>query len=283
MSKRILDGGFNLTVYDINKEAAAPLLEKGAKWSGTPRDLAKSCEVVVSCLPTPQVVEQVVYGQNGLREGWTKGKVYVDMSTNSPTLLRQIAQDAGSLGVAVLDAPVSGGISGADTGNLTIMVGGDAATLEKVRKVLETMGKLIFHVGTVGCGNVAKLINNTISLTCGAINAESFVLGVKAGIAPQMLWEIICNSTGNNWRLRQYPESVFRGNFEPGFKLSLGCKDIGLAMQLGRDCGVPLRVAAAVEQNMIEAKAAGLGDKHTDAVILPLEKLTGVEVRSTQR
>lgn len=283
MSKRILDAGFDLTVHDIKKEVAAPLLERGAKWGNTPKDLAKSCDVVVSCLPIPKVVEQVVYGKNGLKEGWVKGSIYIDMSTNSPSLIRRIAEDARASGVAVLDAPVSGGIKGADTGALTIMVGGDVASLEKARKVLEAMGKRIFHVGEAGCGNVAKLINNMISLTCGAINAEGFVLGVKAGIDPHVLWEIICASTGYNWRLHEYPESVFRGNFEPGFRLSLGCKDIGLAMELGREYAVPLRIGAAVEQNMIEAKAAGLGDKHTDAVILPLEKLAGVEVRSTQR
>lgn len=286
MAKRILDAGYNLTVHDLKKEVATQLLDQGAKWGNTPEEVARSCQVVVSSLPDPQAVEQVVYGQNGLKAGWKKGDIYIDMTTSSPSLIRRIAKDAITMGVAVLDAPVSavtGGTKGAETGTLTIMVGGDAAALKKVHKLLEVLGNHIFHVGDVGCGSIAKLINNMISLTCGTIIAEGFVLGVKAGINPQLLWEMVNVGTGNNWRLQQYPKTVFRGDFEPGFALNLGRKDIGLAVELGKEYGVPLRVAAAVEQSFIEAKAAGFGNKTTDGVILPLEKLAGVQVRLPQK
>lgn len=283
MSKRILDAGYELTVNDINKEIAAPLLEQGAKWGDTPKDLAESCQVVISSLPTPQIVEQVIYGQNGLKEGWKSGDIYVDMSTNSPTTIRRIALDAKTMGVSVLDAPVSGGTKGAEMGTLAIMVGGEPAILEKVKKVLETMGQKVFHVGDVGCGNVAKLVNNLIALTTGSICAEGFVLGVKAGIDAQVLWDIISISSGNSWSLQQYRQTVLQGNFSPFFRLSLGCKDIGLAMELGKECGVPLPLGAAVEQKFIEAQAAGHGDKGADALILPLEELTGVQVRSAKK
>jgi 3-hydroxyisobutyrate dehydrogenase-like beta-hydroxyacid dehydrogenase len=215
--------------------------------------------------------------------GWKTGDIYVDMSTNSPTVIRQVAKDAKAMGVAVLDAPVTGGTRGAEDGTLAIMVGGDKLCLEKVRQVLQAMGNKIFHVGDVGCGNVAKLVNNLISLTNNTICAEAFVLGVKAGIDPQTLWEITTSGTANNWNLQQYPQTVFQGNFEPGFRLSLGFKDIGLAIQLGRECGVPLLVGAAVEQSFLEAKAAGLEDKSVDAVALYLEKLVGVKVRSAKK
>lgn len=282
MSHRILESGYNLTVHDIKKEAASHLLEKGAKWGNTPKDVAKSCPVVISSLPTPQDVEQVIYGKNGLKSGWKDGDIYVDMSTNSPSTIRRIAEDARALGVAVLDAPVSGGTKGAEMGTLAIMVGGDAASLEKVKKILATMGQKIFPVGDVGCGNIAKLVNNMIALACNSITAEGFVLGVKAGINPQVLWDIIKVSTGNNWNLQQYPNTVFRGNFEPGFKVSLAYKDIGMALALGKEYGVPLPLGTAVQQDLHDAMAVGLADKGVDAVILPLENTVGVKVRSSE-
>jgi 3-hydroxyisobutyrate dehydrogenase-like beta-hydroxyacid dehydrogenase len=282
MSRRLLEAGYDLTVNDLRKEATTNLLEKGAKWGNTPRDVAKVCQVVISSLPAPKDVEQVVYGANGLKSGWKEGDIYVDMSTNSPSTMRRIAEDAKTMGVTVLDAPVSGGTKGAEMGTLAIMVGGDSASLEKVRKVLEAMSQKIFPVGDVGCGNIAKLVNNLISLACNSISAEGFVLGVKAGINPEVLLEIIKASTGNNWCAQQYPNSVFKGNFEPGFKVGLAYKDIGLALELGREYGVPLPVGAAVQQDLHDTMAAGFTDKGVDAVILPLENAVGVKVRSPE-
>jgi len=175
---------------------------------------------------------------------------------------------------------VSGGVVGAEAGTLSIMVGGDADTLGAVHKVLEAIGSNIFHVGDVGSGNVAKLINNMISLTCSAINAEGFVLGVKAGVDARKLWEIITVSSGNNRSLQGYPQTVFQGNFEPGFRLALACKDVGLALGMGKEYSVPLPVSAAVEQRLLEAKAAGLGEKGSQSLILRLEEITGVQVRA---
>ena len=282
MSRNIQAAGYELVVNDIKKETATQLLEKGAEWAPSPKAVAESCRIVISCLPSPQIVEQVVYGTGGLKSGWKKGDVYIDMSTNSPLTIRRIAEDARAKGVIVLDAPVSGGTKGAEKGTLTIMVGGDSDGLKKVRKVLEAMGKNIYHVGEVGCGNVAKLVNNLIALACNSITAEGFVLGTKAGINPEVLYEIIKVSTGNSWTLQQYPNTVFQGNFEPGFKVSLAYKDIGLALALGDNYGVPLPVGKAVKQDLEEAMAAGLSDKGVDSVILTLEKATGVQVRTSK-
>jgi 3-hydroxyisobutyrate dehydrogenase-like beta-hydroxyacid dehydrogenase len=279
MSRRILEAGHELTVNDINKEAAAPLIQKGAAWADTPAAVARDCRVVISSLPKPQDVEAVVYGKDGLMQGWRKGDIYIDMSTNSPTLIRRIAGDAKAKGVSVLDAPVSGGVKGADAGTLAIMVGGEAAALEKARPILETMGQRIFAVGGPGNGNVVKLINNLISLICNSASAEGFALGMKAGIDPAMLLEIIKVSTGDNWCARQYPNTVFKGNFEPGFKVSLAYKDINLALGLGRENGVPLPVGEAVKKDLEDTIAAGYQDKGIDAVILTRENATGVKVR----
>ena len=283
MARRILEAGYELVVHDLFKEAAEPLVKKGAAWADSPAEVARACRVVISSLPKPQDVEQVVYGKNGLIQGWRKGDIYIDMSTNAPSLIRRIAADAKAKDVSVLDAPVSGGVRGAEAGTLAIMVGGDAAALEKARKILEAMGQKIFPVGDAGCGNIAKLVNNLISLASNSISAEGFALGVKAGIDPEVLLEIIKVSTGDNWCARQYPNSVFRGNFEPGFKVGLAYKDINLALALGKENGVPLPVANAVKKDLEDTITAGYQDKGVDAVILSLEKAAGIKVRSKQK
>jgi 3-hydroxyisobutyrate dehydrogenase-like beta-hydroxyacid dehydrogenase len=282
MSAHILEAGYALTVCDINKAAAASLLEKGAGWADSPREVAQSCEIVISSLPTPRDVEEIVYGENGLKAGWKTGDIYIDMSTNSPSTIRRIAEEAQKMGVAVLDAPVSGGTGGAAKGTLAIMVGGDPAVLEKARKVLATIGSSIFPVGAVGCGNIAKLVNNMIALATNAVTAEGFVLGTKAGIDPGVLYNILKVSTSNSWSLEQMPGTVFRANFEPGFKMSLGRKDMGLALALGREIGVPLSVGAVVQQELDAAVEAGFAEKNVQAVILPMEQKSGIKVRTSQ-
>ncbi len=280
MSGHLMEAGYELVVHDLNKEAAEPLLKRGSHWADSPKQVAEACEVVLSSLPSPLAVTEVVYGDDGLMEGWKKGDIYVDMSTNSPTTIRQIASDAAAKEVTVLDAPVTGGTEGAEEGTLVIIVGGDRGCAQKMQGVFQAMGKKTFYAGEVGAGNVAKLVNNVISLTSNVIMAEAFVLGVKAGVDPQTLWEVASSGTANNWDLVRLPRFTFKGNFEPGFRLSLACKDVGLAVQLGRECGVPMSVAAAAEQSFLKAQAAGLGDKSVYSIIQHLEQLVGLEVRS---
>jgi 3-hydroxyisobutyrate dehydrogenase-like beta-hydroxyacid dehydrogenase len=282
MARYILEGGYNLSVHDLRKETATHLLKKGAKWADTPRAIAETCDVVFSSLPDPEDVQQVVYGDDGLMEGWKAGDIYADMSTNSHDLVTRIVKDSAKKGVTFLDAPVTGGTKGAEEGNLVFIVGGEKAALEKIEGILYTMGKKIYHVGDTGSGTVAKLVNNVISITSNAIMAEAFVLGVKAGVDPQMLYEVAFSGTARNWDLEKYPDSVFIGDFEPGFRLSLASKDVGLALQLGREFGVPLPVAAAVDQSFLAAKAAGFGEKQLYSIFEFLENLVGVQVRTAK-
>ena len=279
MVNRIWEAGFTPHIHDLNKAAAEPMLKKGMRWCESPAEVARDCRIVISSLPMPKDVEQVVYGKNGLKEGWKSGDIYIDMSTNSPDVIRRIARDAVAMGVSVLDAPVSGGTRGAENGTLAIMVGGDKAALEKARPVLEAMGQRIFPVGDAGCGNIAKLVNNLISLACNSASAEGFALGAKAGIDPGVLLDIIKVSTGNNWCAQQYPNTTFKGNFEPGFKISLAFKDINLALDLAKENNVPVPVSAAVRKDLEDTIAAGLGHKGVDAVILSRENASGVKVR----
>jgi 3-hydroxyisobutyrate dehydrogenase-like beta-hydroxyacid dehydrogenase len=282
MARTVMAAGYDLVIHDSSREAAAPLLEKGATWAGSPAEVGKTCRLIITMLPTPPIVEEVALGPSGLKATWQAGDVYVDMSTNSPSVVRKIAEEAAEQGVKMLDSPVSGGTGGADAGTLTLMVGGDAAVLEQVRPVLETMSKNIFHLGDVGCGNIAKLVNNMVGLTCNSACAEGMALGARAGIDPRALYELMTVSTADNWSLRQYPNTVLKRNFAPGFKISLAHKDINLALGLGEELGVPLDVAKAVKNDLAAALANGHGDKNVDAVILSREESTGVTVQGAE-
>lgn len=279
MARNVQKAGFDLVVSDVEKSCAAELLENGAAWADTPAAVAEACRVVITSLPTPPIVEEVVLGPSGLKEGWQAGDIYVDTSTNSPPTVRRIAEEAAGLAVEVLDSPVSGGIRGAEAGTLTLMVGGEASVLEKARPMLEPMAGTIFHVGEVGCGNVAKLVNNLVGLICNSACAEGMALGAAAGIDPQVLYDLMVVSTADNWSLRQYPHTVFKRNFAPGFKINLAHKDINLALALGEEYGVPLPVAQMVRADLAGAMEKGLGDNGVDGVILPREEVVGKVVR----
>jgi 3-hydroxyisobutyrate dehydrogenase-like beta-hydroxyacid dehydrogenase len=239
MSRHILEAGYSLYVHDLKKEASQELINKGAKWADNPKSMAERCEVVLSSLPGPKDVEEVVYGTDGLMAGWKDGDIYVDMSTNSATTMRKIAADARAKGVAVLDAPVSGGTRGAESKRLSIMVGGDGQVLEKVREILDTIGDRIFHVGDIGCGSIAKVVNNMIAFTCNEITVEGFVLGTKAGIDARKLREVVMSSSGSNWSAEHTIPQIFQGDFEPGFRINLAIKDISLALALAKEYTVP--------------------------------------------
>jgi len=280
MATRLLEAGYDLTVHDINRGAARALLDQGAKWANTPKAIAELCRVVISMLPGPPEVEQVVYGSEGLMAGWKKGDIYMDMSTSLPDTTRQVAKDAEPKGVAVLDAPVTGGVPGAEAGTLTIMVGGAPDTFQKVIRILEHLGKKVFHMGDNGCGNITKLVNNLISLTCSYISAEAFVLGVRAGVDTRKLWEAVTSGSGNNFQLQEvWPITILEGDFEPAFALGLAAKDVSLAMTLAREYEIPLPIAATVEQCFIECKASGLAKKSAATHIWRLEELAKVKVR----
>ena len=280
MARHLLEAGHDLTVYDVVKNAAQDLLDKGAKWVGMPRAIAESCPVVITMLPGPAEVEEVVYSANGLMAGWKQGNIYIDMSTSLPSTIRRVENDARPKGVSVLDAPVSGGVVGAEAGTLAVMVGGDQSIFEKVRgDILEDIGDKINYMGDIGCGSITKICNNLIAFACSNINNEAFILGVKAGIDPKKLREAVLASTGSNRSLENWPQNVFRGNFEPGFKLKLALKDCRLALTLSREYGVPMPLAATVEQRLLDATAAGLGEKGCKSPLLRLEELTGVKIR----
>lgn len=283
MAANVLKAGYELVAHDIRREAATPLLENGASWADTPAELAAECDVVLTSLPGPREVEAVALGEGGVLEGMRAGGVYIDMSTSSPTLIRSIAERFAAKGAAVLDAPVSGGPVGARTGRLAVMVGGDRDVYERVKPALDAIGDRVGYIGGVGSGSIAKLMHNCIGYGLQTIVAECLTLGVKAGVDAAPLFEAICNgSVGRGSTFANtYPNTYLAGNFDPpSFALRLAHKDVGLALELAREYGVPMSVGSIAYQEMTAALNRGWADKDSRiAMLLQEERAGGVEVR----
>lgn len=283
MAANALKAGYELVVHDIRREAATPLLENGASWADTPAELAAECDVVLTSLPGPREVEAVALGDGGVLEGMRAGGVYIDMSTSSPTLIRSIAERFADKGASVLDAPVSGGPVGARTGRLAVMVGGDRDVYERVKPALDAIGDRVGYIGGVGSGSIAKLMHNCIGYGLQTIVAECLTLGVKAGVDAAPLFEAICNgSVGRGSTFANtYPNTYLAGNFDPpSFALRLAHKDVGLALELAREYGVPMSVGSIAYQEMTAALNRGWADKDSRiAMLLQEERAGGVEVR----
>lgn len=280
MATNLLNAGFKLVVYDINRDALDKIAAKGAGVGFDPADVASKSGVVITSLPSPDILEHVVLGKNGILEGAMEGTILITTDTILPETIYKIFAHAKKKGVPVLDAPVSGGPHGAKAATLTIMVGGDKQTFEKCMSIFKAIGKNIHHAGPSGTGCIAKLINNLCSFVNTAAVCEGFVLGVKAGIDPKILYQVMSTSTGRSYALEhKLPNQIAKGNFEAGFSLKIATKDLTLITSLGRIHGVPLFITNVVEQLFQLAKAKGLGERDHVAIVTVLEEIAGVKVR----
>lgn len=280
MAGHVLAAGYALTVHDAREAAAAPLVDKGARWAASPAEVATASDVVFTSLPGPPQFEVVALGETGVLGGLCDGGVLIDLTTNSPTTVRKVAEAARTRGVEVLDAPVSGGVFGAEARRLAIMVGGDKATFERCRPILEAFGDHVVYCGATGAGSATKLVNNMISLSLNMLLGEALTLGVKAGVELETLVDVIQSSSGATWKLGEnYPKYLFKGNFEPGFAIDLAAKDLRLGTNLAKELGLPLEFANLAEQRFIEAQARGWGGQHADIVVAIQEERAGVELR----
>jgi len=282
MSKNIQKAGYPMVVFDTRKDAEKELVSKGAQSAKSPAEVAKLCDIVFTSLPGPVEVEAVALGAEGLVHGIHKGSIYVDLSTNRPSLLRKIAQVFGEKGAAVLDGPVSGGVPGANSGILAIMVGGDKQVFEKIKPVLNSFGNNVVYCGIVGSGNICKVGHNMASIVLQQALAEALTMGVKAGVEPQALWDCMRKGAlGRNTVLHQrVPESLFRDKFDPPkFALALATKDVKIATEVGRENNVPMPMANLVEQLMVEGLNRGWGNKDNPVFMKLQEEAAGVQVR----
>ncbi|GCF10094.1 NAD(P)-dependent oxidoreductase [Dictyobacter arantiisoli] len=287
MVLNLLKAGHDVTIYARHPEKAEvqEVIEAGAKLAPSARAVAIASEIVITMVPNSPQVQEVVAGPNGIFAGARQGLVIIDMSTIAPAVTRNLARQATEKGLYFLDAPVSGGSQGAINGTLTIMVGGEAKAFQKVRPVLEAMGKKenIVHVGPSGSGDVIKLINNMLTGTIAAATAEALVLGVKTGADVETMARIIGTSTGASWQLsNQFPLRAFNGSFQPGFMTDLLYKDLGLALDLAAENETAITMVALARQLYERSRAAGHGKDDYTALLKVLEEDAGIEVRTKQ-
>ena len=276
--------GFPMIVYDLREEATRPFEERGAKVVDSAAELARESDVIITALPMPNDVEQVVCGANGILEGIRSQSIYVDISTSPPSLIRRLEPLFRAKGAFVLDAPVASGQPGAARGIHEVMVGGDKEIFARVEPVLRAFGDQVLHAGPLGSGSICKLVHQMVNSTISQAIAEGLTLGVKAGVETKALWE--CVRRGMVGRMHvlhvQVPQTVFRNNFATDtFPLKLLRKDVGLATALGREIDVPLPLANLAEKNLVAAVDRGWGDKSAYTVTFVLqEEAANVELRA---
>ena len=271
-----------VVVYDLNDGAVAACAAVGATAAASVADVALACDVVLTSLPMPKHVEDVALGPGGIGENARPGTVVIDLSTNSPEMARRVHDGLAAKGIAMLEAPVSGGVAGAEAASIVIMVGGDEAVFEAQRPLLASFSKEVIHLGAVGFGSVAKLINNQLAFSNMAAAAEALALGAMSGIDLGKLHRVIENASGFSWAYRSVAAKAFDGDFKPGFALDLAHKDLRLALELADQLGVPGMIGPQVMNLMRMARAAGLGADDTSAIIQVYERALGRQVRNRQ-
>ena len=278
---QLLQAGHALVVHDIRCEAASALVAAGAAWSSSPAALAAECQVVATCLPGPAEMEKVCLGPGELVTHLRSGGLYIDHTTNSPALVRRVCAMLAERGVAMLDAPVSGGKEGAETRDLLVMAGGEPAAFKRARPLLDTVANRVIHTGGIGTGSIAKIMHNSASFTLDLVMAECWTAGVKAGIDAATIVNVFNEAAlGHMMSLRvRLPATWLRGNFDPRFSLALARKDLGLAQELAHATNTPMRLGALCEQEMIEAMARGWADRDASVFLTLQEERAQVKVR----
>lgn len=279
MARNLLRAGFALTVHSRSRGPVEEVLGDGARDGGSPRGVAEGSEIVITMLPDSPDVQQVVTGPGGVLEGLRPRAVLVDMSTISPIVTREIARAVEAQGAEMLDAPVSGGEKGAIEATLSIMVGGRAEVLERVRPVFEVLGKNIVHVGDHGAGQVTKACNQVVvALTIQAVS-EALVLAVKAGVDPAQVRQALLGGFAQSRILEVHGQRMLERNFRPGFKVALHHKDLGIALSTGNALGVPLPATAVVQDAFAALRTLDRGQLDHSSLVTLIEDQANVEVK----
>ena len=280
MALNLLKAGFPLVVHNRSHGKVEELVAAGAIDGGSPKGVAERAEVIILCLPDSPDVQAVVEGPEGVFAGIGPGKVIVDMGTTSPALERDLAAKAEKLGAEMLDAPVSGGDIGAQRGTLSIMVGGKAEVLAWVLPVFQAMGKTITHIGGSGAGQVAKACNQIVAAVTLEAISEALVLAAKAGVDPAKVRQALLGGAAQSRILEVHGQRMLDRNFQPGFRAALHLKDLRIALNAGREYGVPLPATDLVHQRFYSLVRGGSGDMDNSALVTLLEGQAGTEVQS---
>ena len=278
---QLLRAGHALTVHDLRREAGETLLTAGAAWAESPAALANDCEVVVTCLPGPTEMEAVCLGAGNLVASLKPGALYIDHTTNAPALVRRVHALLAAKGVAMVDAPVSGGMEGAQTRDLLAMAGGDPEEFERARPLLDAIAKRVMYTGGIGTGSIAKILHNSATFTLDLVMAECWTTGVKAGIDAATIVKVFTEAAlGNQMNLKvRLPATYLRGDFDARFSLALARKDLGLAQDLARETGTPMRLNALAKAEMDEAMARGWARCDASIFLKLQEERAETEVR----
>jgi 3-hydroxyisobutyrate dehydrogenase-like beta-hydroxyacid dehydrogenase len=278
MARRLIQAGYPLAIYDTSDAAIAPFLEMGATRLHSPAEVASAAETVLVCLPTPGVVHSVALGPQGIHEG-SRVKIFIDMGTTGSIYAKRIAEGLGAKGIAAVDAPVSGGLAGAERGTLAVMVSCSQEIFGRVAPVLENLGKVFLVGREPGLGQTMKLLNNLLSATAMAISSEALVLGVKAGLDPNQIVEVINAGTGRNSATAdKIPRFVIPRTFAVGFAIGLLNKDLRLCMEEAEALGVPMVVGSAVKQLLAITSGSQGFDADMSEMVKPLEQWARVRV-----
>ena len=275
----IKNSGHEILVFDLDAAAVERCVAVGGVAAGSIAGATAESDVVMTSLPMPKDVEAVVLGEGGIAENARQGTVVIDLSTNSPVMVRHIAAALESRGIRMLDAPVSGGTIGAEKATIAIMVGGDRALFDEHHALFESFGKTVVHTGEIGTGCVAKIVNNMLAFCNMAGGAEALMLGGAAGIDPDILDQVIRNASGNSFGYRSMAKMTLAGDFTATFALDLAYKDLHLALELADEIGIPLPLAAQTHNLMRMARASGYGGEDTTAMMRVYEDALKREVR----
>jgi 3-hydroxyisobutyrate dehydrogenase len=269
-----------VTVFDLNETAVKTCTDLGAAAAKSVADVTRGADVVMTSLPMPRDVEAVALGDNGILANIKTGQTYIDLSTNAPSMVKKIGAAMAAKGIAMLDAPVSGGTVGAEAATIAIMVGGEKKVFDDALPVLKSFSANVIHMGALGTGTVAKLVNNMIAFCNAAAAAEGLMLGVTAGLDPQKLVQVISSSSGNSNAFKSFSERALAGRFDPpSFALNLAHKDLHLAMELADELDVPLPQGSATHNLQRMARKMGLGGSDSSAILRVYEKVLGRTVK----
>ncbi|RMG85124.1 MAG: NAD(P)-dependent oxidoreductase [Chloroflexi bacterium] len=278
MTRNLLKAEFETYVWNRTAERMQPLVAEGAKAADSPKDLAAHCDIIITCVSDTPDVEQVILGEDGVIHGAKAGSLVIDMSTISPQATKEIAAQLNARGVHMLDAPISGGSEGAEKGTLSIMVGGDAEQVQRAMPYFEAMGKRITHVGPQGAGQTVKLVNQILVVINMLAVSEALVFAQAGGLDLRKTLEAVEAGAAGSWMLSNRGPQCIERDWRPGFTIDLQQKDLRLALEAGKQLGVPLLGTGMVSAFYDALQRDGLGSEGNHALIKALERLTGIEV-----
>jgi 3-hydroxyisobutyrate dehydrogenase-like beta-hydroxyacid dehydrogenase len=283
MASRLIAAGHPVVAYDIQGQALSAIVNKGALAASSAAEVASQAEIVMTSLPVPAVVQEVALGAGGIAEG-SRVRTFVDLSTTGPRVAKTIAAELAKRDIVAIDAPVSGGVAGAVKGTLAVMTSGPQEECERLRPMLEAIGKFFYIGPEPGMGQMMKLINNLLSATATAATSEAIVLGVKSGLDPHVMIDVINSGSGRNTATEdKFPRAILPRSFDFGFALGLMAKDVRLCIEEAEALGVPMWIGSAVKQLWLYGQSQGGPDQDITEIIRHIEKWSDVTVGGKTR